>query len=243
MGEKKQNKRTTTQNSAKWILKIKNLTAVFGKWAGFCDLAVQFLGWWVTATTPVTGENLNPFRWVLRELLQVNAASLERQFPESSGATIHIIIISCLCNSEFTLQMKHGFKSEEGGFELISAEEGCEHSESGFPKMGPTVPPRQIQVSRNTRLGSYNMWRPAKPVMSFKKSITSRWAKGRLLRDPLPPEEWNSDLSCLVEKCWKTQREGSQCGSEAAAVRDRLYCASACMHLQKRKRLCSDRLL
>lgn len=33
----------------------------------------------------------------------------------------------------------------------------------------------------------------------------------------------------------------SRCGFEAAAVRDRLYCASACVHL--RKRLCSDRML
>lgn len=31
-----------------------------------------------------------------------------------------------------------------------------------------------IQVSRNTRLGSYNMWRPAKPAMPFKKSMSSR---------------------------------------------------------------------
>lgn len=53
--------------------------------------------------------------------------------------------------------MKHQVELKEGGLELVSSGEGWEHTESGFPKMGPTVPPGEIQVSRNTRLGSYNM--------------------------------------------------------------------------------------
>lgn len=89
----------------------------------FSDLAAQFLGWWVTATTPVTGENLNLCRWVLRELLQVNIAPLERQFPETSETTIHIVY--SLENMEFTLQMKHQVNLKEGGFELMSFEEGA----------------------------------------------------------------------------------------------------------------------
>lgn len=65
------------------------LTAFLDNWGDFFDLAVQVLGWRVTATTPVTRENLNPFGWVLREVLQVNIAPLERQFPQkSSEATI-----------------------------------------------------------------------------------------------------------------------------------------------------------
>lgn len=47
----------------------------------FFDLAVQVLGWWVTATTPVTRENVNPVKWVLGEVPQVNIAPLERQPP------------------------------------------------------------------------------------------------------------------------------------------------------------------
>ena len=45
----------------------------------FFDLAVQVLGWWVTTTTPVTRENVNPVKWDLGEVPQVNIAPLERQ--------------------------------------------------------------------------------------------------------------------------------------------------------------------
>lgn len=96
-----------------------------------------------------------PFTRVLRELLQVNTAPLEWQFPETSETAIHLIY--SLENIEFTLQMKHQVELKEGGLELVSSGEGWEHTESGSPKMGPTVPPGEIQVSRNTRLGSYNM--------------------------------------------------------------------------------------
>lgn len=51
----------------------------------FFDLAVQVLGWWVTATTPVTRENVNPVKWVLGEVPQVNIAPLERQPPHPAS--------------------------------------------------------------------------------------------------------------------------------------------------------------
>lgn len=49
----------TAQNAAKSVLKIKLLS---GPWqlGSFPDLAVQVLGWWATATTPVTRDNLEP---------------------------------------------------------------------------------------------------------------------------------------------------------------------------------------
>lgn len=73
----------TAQNAAKSVLKIK-LLSDGGPWQmrSFSDLAVQVLGWWVTATTPVRRANLNPLRSVLGEVLQVRIAPLERQFPE-----------------------------------------------------------------------------------------------------------------------------------------------------------------
>lgn len=81
--------------------------------------------------------------------------------------------------------MKHQVKSKECGFEPRSSEEGYGHPESGFHKMGPTVPLGNIEVSRSTRLGSYNVWRPAKPAMPFKKPITGGTTRGRFSRDPL----------------------------------------------------------
>lgn len=76
-GERERGGKKTAQIAAKWILRIKFLTDdVSWQLGSFFDLAVQVLGWWVTTTAPVTRETLNPSRWVLREVLEVNIAPL-----------------------------------------------------------------------------------------------------------------------------------------------------------------------
>lgn len=53
----------TSKNAAKWGLKIKLLSdGVPWLLRSFFDLAVQVLGWWVTATTPAHKGKCEPFQ-------------------------------------------------------------------------------------------------------------------------------------------------------------------------------------
>lgn len=89
------------------------------------------------------------------------------------------------------------------------------------------------------------MWRPAKPAMPFKESMTSI-QRTTPLRSPHIGDVAYNSASLFREKKKILENasrrvplwlRGCSCAGSP------LYCASACLHLQKRKRLWSDRLL
>lgn len=143
----------------------------------FFDLAVQVLGWW--------GYSHNPCHKGKSERIQTG--------PKRTTSSQYFASWKTDSAKEFTRSNSHQRQPVKYWFFFIilpcSWNMEPSHRRVGlslFPPKGAGGIPRVaclkkemccleiIQVSRNTRLDSYSMWRPAKPAMPFKKSITSR---------------------------------------------------------------------
>lgn len=163
-------------NTYKWILKINLKKKCSLACEIFFDLAVQVLGWW--------GYSHNPCHKGKSERIQTG--------PKRTTSSQYFASWKTDSAKEFTRSNSHQRQPVKYWFFIIlpcSWNMEPSHRRVGlslFPPKGAGGIPRVaclkkemccleiIQVSRNTRLGSYSMWRPAKPAMPFKKSITSR---------------------------------------------------------------------